>query len=106
VLDLMNFGLNPILTAYPGAGEQWTSSRTSSEFTTYGVTAKTTVLGLQKVTVPAGTFEAMAVRSTLKQPGFPYGSGTRTSWFAPGKGLVKLVFKHGDGSVSTVVLMN
>jgi len=41
----------------------------------------------------------------LSQPGFKFGSGTRTSWFAPGKGLVKLVFHHGDGSVSTVVLL-
>jgi hypothetical protein len=27
----------------------------------------------------------------------------RTRWFARGKGLVKLEFKHGDGSVSEVV---
>ena len=26
----------------------------------------------------------------------------RTMWFAPGKGLVKLVFRHADHSVSTV----
>jgi hypothetical protein len=45
------------------------------------------------------------VQSTLSQPGHPYGSGVRTSWFAPGRGLVKLVFKHGDHSVSTVVLI-
>jgi hypothetical protein len=43
--------------------------------------------------------------STLKQPGFPFGSGTRTMWFAPGKGLVKLQFRHGDGSVSLVELL-
>jgi hypothetical protein len=103
-LDLMDFGLNPILTAYPATGERWSSSRTSSEFKTYGVTGSTRVLGVQRVTVPAGTFQALAVQSTLKQPGFPFGSGTRTCWFAPGKGLVKLVFRHGDGSVSTVVL--
>ena len=60
---------------------------------------------MQTVTVPAGTFQAVVVRSTLVQPGFPYGSGTRTSWFAPDKGLVKLVFAHGDDSVSTVVLV-
>jgi hypothetical protein len=104
--DLMNFGFNPILTAYPGAGQHWSSSRSSAEFVTYGVTGSSTVLGLQRVHVPAGTFEAIAVRSTLHQPGFPYGSGTRTCWFAPGKGLVKLVFDHGDGSVSTVVLLH
>jgi hypothetical protein len=39
------------------------------------------------------------------QKGFPFGSGTRTSWFAPGRGLVKLVFQHGDGSVSDVELL-
>ncbi len=62
------------------------------------------MIGVQKVTVPAGTFQALVVRTKLVQAGFPYGSGTRTSWFAPGKGLVKLVFSHGDGSVSTVEL--
>jgi hypothetical protein len=104
-LDLMDFGLNPILTAYPAAGERWSSSRTSSEFQTYGVTGTTRVLGVQRVTVPAGTFQALAVQTTLAQPGFPFGTGTRTCWFAPGRGLVKLVFRHGDGSVSTVALV-
>ena len=55
--------------------------------------------------VPAGTFHALAVTTTMTEAGFPFGSGTRTSWFAPSKGLVKLVFRHGDGSVSTVTLI-
>ncbi len=55
--------------------------------------------------MPAGTFRALAVQTTLTQPGFPFGSGTRTTWFAPGVGLVKLVFRHGDGSVSQVELL-
>ena len=59
----------------------------------------------QFVTVPAGTFQALVVQSKLEQPGFKFGSGVRTSWFAPGKGLVKLVFRHGDRSVSTVELL-
>ena len=101
----MNFGLNPILTAYPGAGQSWGTSRSSSEYITYGVTGTSRILGPQTVRVPAGTFKAIAVRSTIRQPGFPYGSGTRTCWFAAGKGLVKLVFDHADGSVSTVVLL-
>ena len=103
--DLMNFGLNPILPAYPTAGQQWATSTRSSEFKTYAVTGSTRILGVQSVTVPAGHFQALAVRSVLKQPGFPFGSGTRTCWFAPGRGLVKLVFQHGDGSVSTVTLL-
>jgi hypothetical protein len=105
-LDLMDFGLNPILTAYPAAGQSWASSRSSSEFKQYGVTGTTRVLGVQRVSVPAGTFHALAVRTTLSRPGTPFASGTRTCWFAPGKGLVKLVWKHGDGSTSTVVLLH
>jgi hypothetical protein len=69
------------------------------------VTGKATVLGVRKVTVPAGTFNALVVRTTLKQPGFPFGSGTRTSWFAPKRGLVRLEFHHADGSVSLVELL-
>ena len=43
------------------------------------------------------------MRSTLTpERASAFGSGTRTSCFAPGKGLVKLVFRHRDGSVSTV----
>ena len=103
--DLLTFGFNPLLPPDPSHTQTWSSSPTSSDFETYAVTGTSRVLGEQKVAVPAGTFEAVAIRTTMKQPGFPYGSGTRTAWFAPGKGLVKLVFDHGDGSVSTVVLV-
>ena len=102
--DLMSFGINPVLGEYPVAGDAWSVGAGSSEFAVYGVTGKSTVLGVQKVTVPAGTFRALAVRTTMKQRGFPFGSGTRTSWFAPDRGLVKLQFKHGDGSTSLVEL--
>lgn len=101
----MTFGFNPVLTANPVAGDHWTATRPSRDFSTYGVTGESHVLGVQRVSVPAGTFQALAVRSSLAQSGFPYGSGTRTSWFAPGKGLVKLVFAHGDGSTSVVELL-
>jgi hypothetical protein len=103
--DLMTYGMNPILTGYPATGDSWTAKRPSRDFSVFGVTGTTRVLGVQRVRVPAGGFSALAVRSTLKQPGFPFGSGTRTSYFAHGKGLVKLVFKHGDGSTSVVQLL-
>jgi hypothetical protein len=103
--DLMTFGFNPILSSYPAPGDTWSSDPNSRDFDVYGVTGTSKVLGLQKVTVPAGTFQALAVRSTLTQPGFPFGSGTRTSWFVAGRGLVKLEFRHGDGSVSVVQLL-
>ena len=103
--DLMTFGFNPVLPAYPTAGASWTSDAGSRDFAVYGVNGTTRVVGVQKVTVPAGTFQALVVSSALTQPGFPFGSGTRTMWFAPDKGLVKLVFRHADRSVSTVELL-
>jgi hypothetical protein len=103
--DLMTFGFNPVLPAYPTAGTTWGSDPNSRDFAVYGVSGSTRVAGIQKVTVPAGTFDALVVTSALRQPGFAFGSGTRTMWFVAGKGLVKLVFRHGDGSVSTVELL-
>lgn len=103
-LDLMQFGFNPVMPAYPAVGATWSADPNGRDFSVYGVSGSSRVVGVQTVKVPAGTFRALVVASTLKQPGFPFGSGTRTSWFAPGKGLVKLVFRHGDGSVSTVEL--
>jgi hypothetical protein len=104
--DLMTYGFNPVIPAYPAAGNSWAAATSGRDYQLYGVTGTTTVLGVQTVKVPGGTFKALAVRSVLKQQGFPFGSGTRTSWFAPGRGLVKLVFKHGDGSVSTIQLIH
>jgi hypothetical protein len=103
--DLMIFGFNPVIPAYPAAGSTWAGGTSGSDFANYGVTGNAVVLGVQTVKVPAGTFHALAVRTVLKQVGFPFGSGTRTSWFAPGRGLVKLVFRHADGSVSVVELL-
>jgi hypothetical protein len=104
--DLMTYGFNPVIPAYPAQGATWAAGADSGrDFAIYGVTGKATVLGVQKVTVPAGTFSALAVRTTLRQPGFAFGSGTRTSWFAPKRGLVKLEFRHADGSVSLVELL-
>jgi hypothetical protein len=103
--DLMTFGFNPLLPAYGNVGSSWGSSETTQDWLNYGVAGSTTITGLQTVKVKAGTFRALVVRSTLKQPGFRFGSGTRTCWFAPDVGLVKLVFRHGDGSVSTAELV-
>jgi hypothetical protein len=100
--DLMDFGFNPLLPAYPTGKDRWTASTKSADFKTYGVTGTSRVTGLQQVTTPAGTFNCLVVKTTLRQPGFPFGSGTRTTWFGVGAGLVKLEFRHGDGSVSVV----
>jgi hypothetical protein len=100
--DLMIFGMNPILEAYPAKGQSWSVKSPSRDFSVFGVTGSTRVLGFRSVKVPAGRFTTLAVQSTLRQRGYPFGSGTRTSYFAAGKGLVKLVFRHGDRSTSTV----
>jgi len=104
--DLMIYGFNPILPAYGTPQASWSAIVPSRDYSIFGVTGTTTIVGMQKVTVPAGTFQALVVSSTLSQAGFPYGSGTRTCWFVDGKGLVKLVFRHGDKSVSTVELLH
>jgi hypothetical protein len=103
-IDLAIFGFNPVLPAYPDAGSAWKSGN-ARDFQVYGVTGSTRVIGVQTVRVPAGRFRALEVRSVLTQRGYPFGSGVRTSWYAPGRGLVKLLFKHRDGSVSLVQLI-
>jgi hypothetical protein len=103
-IDLMVYGYNPVLPAYPHGGATWGSGN-PADFQTFGVTGRTRIIGIRRVHVPAGTFSALEVQSTLTQRGYRFGSGVRTCWFAAGRGLVKLVFKHRDGSVSVVQLM-
>lgn len=103
-LDLMTFGFNPMLPAYPQAGQAWKSGN-ARDLSVYGVSGKTRIIGIRRVHVPAGTFRALEVQSSLTQRGFPFGSGLRTMWFAAGRGLVQLVFKHRDGSTSLVQLL-
>lgn len=103
-IDLMAYGFNPVLPAYPEAGQKW-SSGNAVDFQTYGVKGRSWVIGIRRVHVPAGTFEALEVRSDLTQRGYPFGSGVRTMWFAAGRGLVKLVFEHRDGSTDVVQLL-
>ncbi|MCK9248752.1 MAG: hypothetical protein M0P31_07210 [Solirubrobacteraceae bacterium] len=101
-MDLLTYGYNPVVPAYPAKGQTWRSKRGGRDRQIYGVTGSTKVVGRARVKVPAGTYRALHLRSTLRQSGFRYGSGTRDVYLAPGVGLVKLRFRHGDGSVSTV----
>jgi hypothetical protein len=77
----------------------------SRDFSVFGVTGSTKIVGMRNVKAGKRTYNALAVESKLTQKGFTFGSGTRTSYFVADKGLVKLVFRHGDGSVSTVQLL-
>jgi hypothetical protein len=100
--DLMAFGFNPVVPAYAQQGQTWKARRGSRDHKIFGVLGTSRVLGVRKVRTRIGTLRATAIESTLTQNGFRFGSGTRTMYLAPGKGLVKLVFRHKDGSVSTV----
>ena len=100
--DLMVYGFNPVLQLPVATGDTWRSSRTGRDWEVFGVTGESRVLAPKTIKTKSGTFTAVGVRTRLLQAGFPFGSGTRTSWFADGVGLVKLVFRHKDRSVSTV----
>ncbi len=100
--DLMVFGFSPVIPVYPRKGQTWRSSRDDRDWRVFGVTGRSKVIGRRSVRTPAGRFKTVAVSSTLRQQGYRFGSGTRTMWFAPDEGLVKLRFRHRDGSVSTV----
>jgi hypothetical protein len=103
-VDLMAYGFNPLIPAYPQPGDGWHSGN-AADFGVYGVTGSTTIVGVRSVTVPAGTFQTLELRSTLTQKGSRFGSGLRTMWLAPDHGLVKLVFQHRDGSTSLIQLI-
>jgi len=102
--DLMTFGFNPLIPAYPQAGDRWHSGN-RTDFTISGVTGSTRIVGVRTVRVPGGRFKALELRSDLSQKGDRFGSGVRTTWLAPGRGLVKLEFRHRDGSIDLVQLI-
>jgi hypothetical protein len=101
-LDLMIYGFGPVVPIGEPAGYSWGSSRASDDWRTFRVTGRSTIVGTRAVKVRGRRYTTVVIRSTLRQAGFRFGSGTRTMYFAPGKGLVKLVMRHRDGSVSTV----
>ena len=99
--DLMVYGFSPVVRPPRPRGTPGAARATAA---TSGLRRDRRLAGHRPAARPdpAGRLTTIVIRSTLRQRGFPFGSGTRTMWFAPGKGLVKLVFNHRDGSVSTV----
>jgi hypothetical protein len=100
--DLMAYGFNPVVPAYVQRGQTWSAQRDGRDFKIFGVRGSSAVLGDRTVRTPLGRMRTVAIESRLRQKGYPFGSGRRTMYFAPNQGLVKLVFRHRDGSVSTV----
>lgn len=95
-------------------GTSW--SRPSFAYGQERMVATLTVESIDaSVVVPAGTFsECVCVRTEFRReredPSESYrrlnlrNSGTRYQWYAPSVGLAKVVFEHGDGTVSMVEL--
>ena len=72
----MIYGMNPIFTRVSRTrAERWATKNPSRDYSTFGVSGSTTIVGVRRVTVPAGSFDALVVQSTLTQAGFKYGSG-------------------------------
>ena len=103
-VDLMTYGYNPLLPAYPVPGSSWNSGN-PRDFEITASPERRPWSASAGCASRRGRFHALEVRSVLNQPGHPFGSGVRTMWLAPGRGLVKLVFQHRDGSTSVVELI-
>ena len=99
--DLMTYGFNPVIPAYPPRGDSGALAR-HARLGVCGVTGAHARARHRTSACRRPLQDAVAVRSTLRQTGHPFGSGTRTSYFAPGTGSCKLGVPARDGSVSTV----
>jgi len=65
----------------------------------------TVISDSETVAVTAGTFtDALHVRTVISGTN-QYLSGDRHIWFAPGVGLLRLIYNHDDGSVTTAELV-
>jgi hypothetical protein len=100
--DLMVYGFNPVVPAYAQQGQTWAGGPGDRDYKIFGVKGQSVLVGNRRIRTPLGRLRTVVVESRLRQKGFPFGSGRRTMYFAPDRGLVKLVFRHRDGSVSTV----
>ena len=63
------------------------------------------VRGPERVTVPAGTFEALRVEYWITLPASPDPVLVKTAWYAQGVGLVKCTgeIPHGDGVLRSFI---
>ena len=100
--DLMVYGFNPVVPADARQGQTWVGRPGGRDYKIFGVRGRSILVGTRRVRTPLGRLRTVVVESRLRQKGFRFGSGRRTMYFAPDRGLVKLVFRHRDGSVSTV----
>ena len=89
----------PMLRYPLAAGASWGWSGTARSNTQ--VEEKSRVAGAEKVEVPAGRFDAMKIVTEIQQGG---AWATKTSWFAPGVGLVRQATESNGVSSVTELL--
>jgi beta-lactamase regulating signal transducer with metallopeptidase domain len=77
-----------------------------------GASAETSIEGYETVTVEAGTFSDCVKHVTVisdahsdRQAANDFANGIRTLWFAPGVGLVKMVYTPDNGKVTEAELL-
>jgi len=98
-----------ILQLPPQVGDEWTDIAHVE-----GIEGHTVVESVkEKVEVPAGIFEdCLKVKTTITsvamedEPSDAFVQGTRTMYFAPGVGLVKLEYQHKTGHHTEIVLVD
>ncbi len=89
----------PILQMPLTPGERWTWSGTARAHTS--VEESNEVAGVERLEVPAGRFDAVKILTQIEQGGV---HASKTSWFAPGVGLVRQSTDSG-GVTSTTELL-
>lgn len=77
-------------------------SRVIREPITMPIEIRRTALGVERVTVPAGTFEAMKIKTETLFDGNPTISGTE--WWVKEVGMVKSTYNAGSGSEDIVTV--
>lgn len=122
-IGTMTTSIGPVTTVKTGgvflpvdlpAGLRWSWSQTiDSPISTMDVVGSAEVVGVQKVSVPAGTFEAVLVRSETKNHVVTRGGAVAPidhvqrdeSWYVRGLGLVKNLTHAGAGYSADKVLV-
>ena len=111
----LNYAEQPslILKLSPKVGDEWTGiAHGASE----GIEGNTVVESTtEKIEVPAGIFEdCLKVKTTITGgvtegnllPRDAFIRGTRTMYFAPGVGLIKLEYQHEVGHRTEIILVD
>jgi hypothetical protein len=92
-----------MLSASFEVGDNWSGTGSHAGVVCTGTT--TVVTSTATIVADGYTYTSCLQIHTVVTGPHPFGAGTRDAWFAPDVGLVKLVYDHDDGSVTTAELL-